>query len=146
MRLRRPTLICAVAMATMMALVVVSIWARPPGVTPHCSSTEGWLGTSRVIPAADYDAIALRALSNTGSPDPGDSDLKVWHRVMNALSRNISLCRRRTTRRPAARRVWAAAEYVVQTCTLAEQSGEDFTCGGTRGTFSNFATHVMELK
>lgn len=42
--------------------------------------------------------------------------------------------------------VWAATEYVAQTCTFAEWSGSDFTCGGTRGTFANFATHVMELK
>ena len=42
--------------------------------------------------------------------------------------------------------VWAATEYVAQTCTFAEWSGGDFTCGGTRATFANFATQVMELK
>jgi len=42
--------------------------------------------------------------------------------------------------------VWAAVEYIAQTCTFAEWIGGDQTCGSTRGTFANFATHVMELK
>ena len=42
--------------------------------------------------------------------------------------------------------VWAAVEYIAQTCTFEEWIGGDLTCGGTRGGFANFATRVMELK
>ena len=42
--------------------------------------------------------------------------------------------------------VWAAVEYIAQTCTFGEWIGGDLTCGGTRGAFANFATQVMELK
>ena len=42
--------------------------------------------------------------------------------------------------------VWAAVEYIAQTCTFGEWIGGDLTCGGTRGPFANFATRVMELK
>jgi hypothetical protein len=41
--------------------------------------------------------------------------------------------------------VWAAVEYIAQTCSFAEWIG-DLSCGGTRGAFANFATRVMELK
>lgn len=42
--------------------------------------------------------------------------------------------------------VWAATEYIAQTCTFEEWIGGDLTCGGTRGAFANFATRVMEMK
>ena len=42
--------------------------------------------------------------------------------------------------------MWAAVEYIAQTCTFGEWIGGDLTCGGTRGAFANFATQVMELK
>jgi hypothetical protein len=42
--------------------------------------------------------------------------------------------------------VWAAVEYIAQTCTFAEWIGGDLTCGGTRGALANFDTRVMELK
>ncbi len=41
--------------------------------------------------------------------------------------------------------VWAGVEYIAQACTFAEWIS-NLTCGGTRGTFANFATRVMELK
>lgn len=42
--------------------------------------------------------------------------------------------------------VWAAVEYIAQTCTFEDWIGGDLTCGGTRGAFANFATRVIELK
>jgi hypothetical protein len=42
--------------------------------------------------------------------------------------------------------VWAAVEFIAQTCTFDEWIGGDLTCGGTRGALANFATRVMELK
>jgi hypothetical protein len=40
---------------------------------------------------------------------------------------------------------WVASEYVAQSCTVAEFE-EDFTCGGTRGFFTNWATRVTKVR
>jgi hypothetical protein len=40
--------------------------------------------------------------------------------------------------------IWAASEYVAQTCTYAQYLA-DFTCGGTRGALGNWSTHVSAI-
>jgi hypothetical protein len=40
--------------------------------------------------------------------------------------------------------IWAAAEYVAQTCTYATYFA-DPTCGGTRGALGNWSTHISKL-
>jgi hypothetical protein len=41
--------------------------------------------------------------------------------------------------------VWIAAEYIGQTCTLA-QFEQDTTCGGTRTILANWGTYVAEVQ
>jgi hypothetical protein len=40
--------------------------------------------------------------------------------------------------------IWAASEYVAQTCTYAAYFA-DPTCGGTRAPLGNWSTHISKL-
>ena len=40
--------------------------------------------------------------------------------------------------------IWAASEYVAQTCTMRPTS-RDPTCGGTRAPLGNWSTHISKL-
>jgi hypothetical protein len=40
--------------------------------------------------------------------------------------------------------VWIASEFINQTCTI-DQFMVDFTCGGTRGLFANWATRITRV-
>ena len=43
--------------------------------------------------------------------------------------------------------IWAAAEYVAQSCTLAQFEADTFgTCGGTRTTLANWSTHISQIR
>jgi hypothetical protein len=42
--------------------------------------------------------------------------------------------------------IWFATEYTAQTCTLAQYMSAPFgSCGGTRGTLGNWATHITQV-
>jgi hypothetical protein len=43
--------------------------------------------------------------------------------------------------------IWAAAEYIAQSCTFAEYQAAPFgTCGGTRTALANWATHISQIR
>jgi len=47
---------------------------------------------------------------------------------------------------PDGNSVWLASEYIAQTCTLAQYMTAPFgSCGGTRVSLGNWATHVSRV-
>jgi hypothetical protein len=47
---------------------------------------------------------------------------------------------------PDGNSIWFAAEYIAQTCTLAEYQAAPFgSCGGTRAALGNWATHIAQV-
>jgi hypothetical protein len=41
--------------------------------------------------------------------------------------------------------IWLASEYTAQTCNLSQFIATNFTCGGTRGAFGNWATRITHV-
>ena len=43
--------------------------------------------------------------------------------------------------------IWVAAEYIAQTCTLAQYEATPFgSCGGTRTALANWATRISLIQ